>query len=49
MEAMRDEGIWKRTKDVVAETGGNAALEIVKAIAVGLLKQKIAKHTGLEF
>ena len=47
-EALRDEGIWNRTKSAVAETGGNATLEIVKAIALGFLKKKISQHTDIE-
>jgi len=49
LEAMRDEGIWTRTKQVVAETGGNATLEIVKQLAVGFLKKKIRDHTDFDF
>ncbi|MEM9780156.1 MAG: DUF2513 domain-containing protein [Pseudomonadota bacterium] len=49
IEATRDGGIWNKTKSVVAETGGNATIEVLKALAIGFLKQKIAKHTGKEF
>jgi len=48
IEAMRDEGIWKKTKDAVAQTGGNATLEIVKKIATGFLKKQIKDRTGLD-
>lgn len=48
LDSIRDEGIWKSTKEMVAETGGSATLEIVKSLALGLLKQKITKHTGLD-
>ena len=30
IEAIRDEGVWSKTKAAVAETGGSATLEIVK-------------------
>ena len=48
LDAIRDEGIWQTTKNAVAETGGNATLEIVKTLAVGLLKKKISQHTGID-
>jgi hypothetical protein len=49
LEAIRDQGIWSTTKAAVAETGGNATLEIVQALAVGFLKKKIETHTGIQF
>jgi len=48
LDAIRNDGIWQRTKEAVAETGGSAALEIIKAVALGLVKQKLEKHTGIE-
>jgi len=48
LETIRDEGIWKKTKDVVSETGGSATLEIIMSLATGFLKKKIEKHTGIE-
>ena len=47
IEAIRDEGVWSKTKAAVAETGGSATLEIVKSLAMGFLKKKIEKHTGI--
>ena len=47
IEAIRDEGIWSKTKTAVAETGGSATLEIIKSLAMGFLKSKIEKHTGI--
>jgi hypothetical protein len=49
LEAIRDEGIWQRTKNVVAETGGSATLDILKQLAVGFLKKKIRDHTDIDF
>lgn len=46
--AIKDEGIWESTKTAVAETGGSAGLEIVKALALGFVKQKLSKHTGID-
>ena len=46
--AIRDDGIWENTKKAVAETGGNATIEMLKSIALGLLKTKISKHTGID-
>ncbi|MDD8023056.1 MAG: DUF2513 domain-containing protein [Paracoccaceae bacterium] len=48
LDAIRDQGVWEKTKAAVAETGGNATLEIVKALALGLLKKKISQHTGID-
>ena len=48
IEAIRDDGIWEKTKKAVTETGGNATLEMVKLIAVELLKKKISEHAGVE-
>ena len=48
LEAIRSEGIWNDTKAVVAKTGGNATLEILKQLAVGFLKQKLEQHTDIQ-
>ena len=48
LDAVRDEGIWSKTRDAVRDTGGNATVEIVKALAMGFLKKKISQHTGIE-
>lgn len=40
IDAMRDEGIWKKTKDAVARAGGNATLDIIKEIATAFLKKQ---------
>lgn len=48
IEAIRDNGIWDKTKDAVANTGGNATIEMVKTLAVGFLKKTISEHTGIE-
>ncbi|MCY3767963.1 MAG: DUF2513 domain-containing protein [Gammaproteobacteria bacterium] len=48
IDSIRDEGIWSNTKAMVAETGGNATLEIIKNLASGFLKKKISDHTGME-
>ena len=48
LEAIRDEGLWQKTKDTVSKTGGNATLEIVKTLAIGFLKKKISQHTDID-
>ena len=48
LNAIRDEGIWSRTKTAVAETGGSATLELLKNIATGFVKKKLSQHTGLD-
>ena len=47
-DAVRDAGIWNKTQEQVAETGGSAAREVVKALAIGLANKKISQHTGFE-
>ncbi|MGJ8626150.1 MAG: DUF2513 domain-containing protein [Sulfitobacter sp.] len=49
IDAVRDDDIWAKTKTAVAETGGNASLEIVRELAKGFLKKKISDHTGIEW
>ena len=48
IESIRDKGIWEKTKEAVAETGGNATLEMVKAIASGFLKKKLSVHADID-
>ena len=48
LEAIRDEGIWSKTKAVVAETGGSTTLELVKKLAMGFLNAKIEHYTGMK-
>ncbi|WP_085893338.1 DUF2513 domain-containing protein [Roseovarius litorisediminis] len=48
LDAVRDPGIWSKTTTAVKETGGSAALEIVKALAVGFAKKKLKDHTGVD-
>jgi hypothetical protein len=48
LDAVRDEGVWEKTKSAVIETGGSATLEIVKSVGIGFLKAKIEKHTGVK-
>ena len=45
--AVRDSGIWSKTKQAVAETGGSATLDIIKSLGIEFLKTKIEKHTGI--
>ena len=48
LEAVKDVGIWNQTKAAIATTGGSATLEVAKALAIGFLKTKLSKHTGIE-
>ena len=47
LAAIRDDGIWQKTKEAVAKTGGNAAIELVRAIAMGFARKKLEQFTGL--
>ena len=47
IEAVRDDGIWEKTKRAVAESGGSATFEMVKSIAMGFLKKKLSEHADI--
>ncbi|MEQ8405169.1 MAG: DUF2513 domain-containing protein [Oceanicaulis sp.] len=47
LDAIRDDAIWRETKSVANEAGG-FTIDLLKQIAVGLLKTKLKKHTGVE-
>ncbi len=47
LEAVRDTGIWDKTKNAVSETGGSATPEILKPLATGLVNKKLSEHTGI--
>jgi len=48
IDAVRDEGIWSKTKRSVAETSGSVPFEVLKQLATAFLKKKISQHTGLD-
>jgi len=48
IESIRDNNVWEKTKAAVAETGGSATIEMIKALATGFLKKKISEHTGVK-
>ncbi len=41
LESVRDASIWKQTRATIAEQGGGMTFEIVKQMAVGLIKNQI--------
>lgn len=47
LAAIKNDSIWAKTKAAVAEQGGSASLEIVKAIAAAFLRKQIEQRTGL--
>jgi len=47
LEAVRDDGIWQKTKDGVAAVGG-ATLGIVSEIAIAYVKQKVTEKLGIQ-
>lgn len=47
LDAIRDDGIWKQTKETTKHAGG-FTLEIVKQVAVALIKAQIKQHTGMD-
>ncbi|MFZ1726264.1 MAG: DUF2513 domain-containing protein [Albidovulum sp.] len=48
LDAIRSDGIWEKTKDVVAKEGGNATLELVKSLAMSFARKQIEDRTGLK-
>jgi hypothetical protein len=48
LDAVREEGIWASTKSALTESGGSAAIELVKSIATAFARKKIEQHTGLK-
>jgi len=47
LDSVRDPKIWKETKETAAKVG-SFSIDILTEIAKGLIKTKIAKHTGVE-
>ena len=47
LESIRDPQIWRATKDS-AEQVGSFSVDLIKKIAVGLIKTKLKEHTGVE-
>ena len=44
LDAIRDETIWKMTKEVVVKGGGGATLEILQNLAIGFLLHPLAEY-----
>ncbi|WP_244982485.1 DUF2513 domain-containing protein [Croceicoccus marinus] len=47
LDTIRDDEIWRQTKEGVQKAGG-FSLDLLKALAKGLVKKKIETHTGVE-
>ncbi len=47
IDSVRDPEIWKDTKDAATKAGG-FTVDLLKALAKGLIKTQLKKHTGLE-
>ncbi|PWE32440.1 hypothetical protein DDZ14_10270 [Maritimibacter sp. 55A14] len=41
LDAVRDEGIWEKTKSRIVKAGGSATLDVVKEIAVSLISRAV--------
>ena len=46
LDAIRNDGIWKKTKDGAASVGG-VTLGIMKEIAVAYIKQQVSEKLGI--
>tara|TARA_Y100000296_G_scaffold83612_2_gene115056 strand:+ start:159998 stop:160423 length:426 start_codon:yes stop_codon:yes gene_type:complete len=47
LDTIRDPAIWRETKAGAKKAGG-FSLDLLKALAKGLVKKKIEQHTGVE-
>ncbi|WP_299653944.1 DUF2513 domain-containing protein [uncultured Jannaschia sp.] len=47
LDTIRDEEVWRRTKEG-ARAVGSFSLDALGALARGLVREKIRKHTGVE-
>ncbi|WP_429912737.1 DUF2513 domain-containing protein [Glycocaulis sp.] len=47
LDSVRDDEIWRQTKDVAQKAGG-FTVDLLKQIAVGLIKTQLKKHTGVD-
>ena len=45
LDAVRNDTVWKKTKDKVASVGGTASVEILTQIAAGFLRQMLGITT----
>lgn len=46
LDSIRDPAIWRATKDGAAKAGG-FSVELLGALAKGLIKTQVEKHTGV--
>lgn len=47
LDSVRDPVVWQKTKEAAKATGG-LSLDLLKALAKGLVRKKIEDHTGIE-
>lgn len=47
LDTIRDDDIWQKTR-AGAEKVGGISIELFAALAKGLVKQKVKKHTGVD-
>lgn len=47
VDAVRDPEIWGKTKHAATQAGG-FSLDLLRDLAKGLIRKKIAEHTGIE-
>lgn len=47
VDAVRDEGRWRKVMGWISDKGGGLTIDIIKALAVGLLKEELSEHSGI--
>ena len=47
LQAIRDQDVWDKVKRAVAESGGSATMELVKALGLGFLKNRFPAEQEL--
>ena len=48
LDTIRNEGVWVKTKQIVAAEGGSMALELVKSLALGFARKQVEDRTGMK-
>lgn len=48
LDAVKNDGIWAKTKSVVEAEGGSLALELIKSLALSFGRKQIEDRTGLK-
>jgi hypothetical protein len=48
VDAVRDQGVWTKLKQVASKSGGQT-IELIVEVAKGIINGELKRHTGLDF